>query len=73
MAWTPAIAAAECAGVPFRTHEYAHDRKAESYGLEAAEKLGIDPGRVFKTLVIEVDRVKFAKIPFTHAPAGAAR
>jgi len=25
------------------------------------------------TLVIEVDRVKFAKIPFTHAPSGAAR
>jgi hypothetical protein len=25
------------------------------------------------TLVIEVDRVKFAKIPFTHAPGGAAR
>ena len=52
---TPAIAAAERAGVPFRTHEYAHDRKAESYGLEAAEKLGLDPGRVFKTLVVEVD------------------
>jgi PPOX class probable F420-dependent enzyme len=29
------------------------------------------PGSV--TLVIEVDRAKFAKIPFTHAPAGAAR
>ena len=24
-------------------------------------------------LVIEVDRAKFAKLPFTHAPAGAAR
>ena len=55
MARTPAIVAAERAGVPFRTHEYAHDRKAESYGLEAAEKLGLDPGRVFKTLVVEVD------------------
>ena len=30
-----------------------------------------NPGSV--TLVIEVDREKFAKIPFTHAPAGAAR
>src|ERR1700730_8627257 len=55
MARTPAIAAAERAGVPFRTHEYAHDRRAESYGLEAAEKLGRAPGRVFKTLVVEVD------------------
>lgn len=25
------------------------------------------------TLVIEVDRAKFAKLPFIHAPAGAAR
>jgi hypothetical protein len=25
------------------------------------------------TLVIEVDRAKFAKLPFTHAPAAAAR
>jgi Cys-tRNA(Pro)/Cys-tRNA(Cys) deacylase len=55
VARTPAIAAAERAGVPFRTHEYAHDHKAESYGLEAAGKLGLDPGRVFKTLVVEVD------------------
>jgi PPOX class probable F420-dependent enzyme len=29
------------------------------------------PGSV--TLVIEVDRAKFTKIPFTHAPAGATR
>jgi Cys-tRNA(Pro)/Cys-tRNA(Cys) deacylase len=55
MASTPAIAAAERAGVAFRTHEYAHDPKAESYGLEAAEKLGLDAARVFKTLVVEVD------------------
>jgi Cys-tRNA(Pro)/Cys-tRNA(Cys) deacylase len=55
MARTPGIAAAEPAGVQFRTHEYARDAKAESYGREAAEKLGLDPGRVFKTLVIEVD------------------
>lgn len=24
-------------------------------------------------LVVEVDRARFAKLPFTHAPAGAAR
>jgi Cys-tRNA(Pro)/Cys-tRNA(Cys) deacylase len=55
MASTPAIAAAERAGVPFRTYEYGHDPKAESFGLEAAEKLGVDEARVFKTLVVEVD------------------
>jgi Cys-tRNA(Pro)/Cys-tRNA(Cys) deacylase len=55
MASTPAIAAAEREGVSFTLHEYAHDPAAESYGLEAAEKLAIDPARVFKTLVISVD------------------
>jgi Cys-tRNA(Pro)/Cys-tRNA(Cys) deacylase len=36
-------------------HEYEHDPAAASYGLEAAEALGIDPGRVFKTLVADLD------------------
>ncbi len=52
---TPAIVAAERAGVSFTLHEYALDVNASSYGLEAAEKLGIDPARVFKTLVADVD------------------
>ena len=52
---TPAIVAAERAGVSFTVHEYVHDPKASSYGLEAAERLGIDPARVFKTLVADVD------------------
>ena len=52
---TPAIAAAERAGIEYRVHEYEHDPRAESYGLEAAEKLGLDPAQVFKTLVVSVD------------------
>ncbi len=52
---TPAIAAAEQAGIPFRVHDYAHDPRAESFGSEAVEKLGLDPARVFKTLVADVD------------------
>ena len=52
---TPAIVAAERAGIAFSLHEYAHDPRADSYGLEAAEKLGLDPARVFKTLVADVD------------------
>jgi Cys-tRNA(Pro)/Cys-tRNA(Cys) deacylase len=54
MARTPAIAAAERAGLRFTLHEYEHDPAADSYGLEAAEKLGADPARVFKTLVVTV-------------------
>ena len=52
---TPAIVAAERAGIAFTVHEYPHNPKAASYGLEAAEKLGVDPARVFKTLVADVD------------------
>ena len=52
---TPAIVAAERAGIRFAVHEYAHDPRAESYGLEAAEALGVAPQRVFKTLLAAVD------------------
>ncbi|MCQ3829594.1 Cys-tRNA(Pro) deacylase [Microbulbifer elongatus] len=52
---TPAIKAAEKAKVKFQIHEYSHDPAAESYGLEAAEKLGLAPQRVFKTLVVSLD------------------
>jgi Cys-tRNA(Pro)/Cys-tRNA(Cys) deacylase len=52
---TPAVMAAQRAKVDFALHEYAHDPAAASYGLEAAEKLGVDPARVFKTLLAKVD------------------
>jgi Cys-tRNA(Pro)/Cys-tRNA(Cys) deacylase len=52
---TPATVAAERAGVPFEVHEYEHDVASSSYGLEAAERLGLDPARVFKTLLASVD------------------
>ena len=51
---TPAVAAAERAGIAFVLHEYAHDDGA-AYGEEAAAKLGVDPARVFKTLVVDRD------------------
>ena len=34
---------------------YDHDPRAAAFGLEAAEKLGVDPERVFKTLLASVD------------------
>jgi Cys-tRNA(Pro)/Cys-tRNA(Cys) deacylase len=52
---TPATRAARSAGVPYVLHEYEHDERAASYGLEAVEKLGVDAARVFKTLVADVD------------------
>ena len=51
----------------FTTHAYAHDPKHESYGLEAAEALGLDPATVFKTLVADVDgKLTVAIVPVEH-------
>jgi len=55
VAKTRGIAAAERAGIVHSVHSYEHDPKAESYGLEAAERLGVDPARVLKTLVVDLD------------------
>lgn len=52
---TPALVAVRRAGVEHRVHRYAHDPRATSYGLEAADALGVEPARVFKTLLADVD------------------
>ncbi|WP_417547281.1 Cys-tRNA(Pro) deacylase [Marinobacter segnicrescens] len=52
---TPAVDLVRKEGIAHTLHEYAHDPKSESYGTEAAEKLGLDPDQVFKTLVAETD------------------
>jgi Cys-tRNA(Pro)/Cys-tRNA(Cys) deacylase len=48
---TPAVDAARQAGIACQVLEYAHDPAAESFGMEAAAALGVDPPAVFKTLV----------------------
>lgn len=52
---TPATVALTRAGVSFTLHPYPHDPRATSYGLEAAQALGVAPARVFKTLVADLD------------------
>ncbi|WP_412544049.1 Cys-tRNA(Pro) deacylase [Longispora sp. K20-0274] len=52
---TPATALLARRKLTHVVHEYPHDPAAPSFGAEAVEALGIDPGRVFKTLVTEVD------------------
>lgn len=52
---TSATIALQRAKIPFRLHEYAHDPRRDSYGLEACEALGAPPESVFKTLVAAVD------------------
>lgn len=61
---TPATVALTKAGIDFTLHDYTHDPRAASYGLEAAEALGLDPRRVLKTLMASVDgRLAVAVVP----------
>ncbi|GAA0240950.1 Cys-tRNA(Pro) deacylase [Saccharothrix mutabilis subsp. mutabilis] len=63
---TPATALLDKQKVAHKLHAYDHDPRHESYGLEAAEALGIEPERVFKTLVAEVDgKLAVGVVPVT--------
>lgn len=63
---TPATALLDKQRVAHTLHSYEHDPRHESYGLEAAEALGLVPGRVFKTLVAEVDgKLAVGVVPVT--------
>jgi Cys-tRNA(Pro)/Cys-tRNA(Cys) deacylase len=67
---TRAVDTARRAGVLHTVHEYAHDARASlreggrGYALEAVEALGIEAGRVFKSIVVSVDgRLCMAVVP----------
>jgi Cys-tRNA(Pro)/Cys-tRNA(Cys) deacylase len=65
-AGTPATVALTSARVEWTPRAYEHDPAAASYGLEAAEALDVEPQRVFKTLVAEVDgQLTVAVVPVT--------
>lgn len=53
---TPATRALTEAGVEFTEHPYEHDPRADSYGLEAAEAIGVPSERVLKTLLAQTDQ-----------------
>ncbi len=52
---TRATQALDRAGIGYSLHAYAYDPDAPRIGLQAAEALGVDPGRVLKTLMAAVD------------------
>jgi Cys-tRNA(Pro)/Cys-tRNA(Cys) deacylase len=52
---TPATLALDRARVGYTLHPYHHDARADSYGEEAAAALGVEPDRIFKTLIAAVD------------------
>lgn len=70
MAATPGIAALVKAGVPHEVLTFQHDRREQSFGAEAVKALteaaGIEPGQIFKTLIVAVpDGLAVAIVPAT--------
>lgn len=55
-AGTSAILALQKAGITPVIHTYEHDERAQAWGLEAAQALGLDPTRVFKTLLVSHEK-----------------
>lgn len=63
---TPATVMLSTQGIPFTAHTYDHDPATTNYGLEAAAALNLDPDRVFKTLLADVDgRLVVGIVPVT--------
>ncbi|MEU3273393.1 Cys-tRNA(Pro) deacylase [Saccharomonospora sp. NPDC006951] len=63
---TPATALLGKKKIEHTLHSYDHDPRAESYGTEAAEVLGVEPAQVFKTLVADVDgKLTVGVVPVT--------
>lgn len=57
---TPAINVLKKAKSAHKVHQYHHDPDSTSYGEEAVEKMGQDPQRVFKTLLVKLDGKQLA-------------
>ena len=53
---TPALDLLKKVRAEHRIHSYEHDPKVASYGHEAAEKLGLAPAQVFKTLLASSEK-----------------
>jgi ybaK/ebsC protein len=66
VAGTPATVALTRAGIPFTERSYVHDPAVTDFGKEAADALGVEPERVFKTLLADVDgRLVVGIVPVT--------
>ncbi len=65
---TPATVALEHAAVPHTLHYYSHDPRAVSFGMEAAAALGVDPARLYKTLLVDSgDGLAVGVVPVEHS------
>ncbi|ENV12315.1 YbaK/EbsC protein [Acinetobacter schindleri NIPH 900] len=64
---TPACKLLKASKIEYSIHEYEHDANAKSFGLEAAEKLGLAVEEVFKTLLVTDEKQYFvAVLPVHH-------
>ena len=52
---TPATKQAQKAGIAYKIHQYEHDPAVQGYGEEAAQAMGVEAVRVFKTLLIALN------------------
>lgn len=63
---TPACKLLKFKKIDYSVHEYEHDATAKSFGLEAAEKLGLDVEEVFKTLMVTDEKNYYVAILPVH-------
>lgn len=56
---TPAINIAKKNKISYKIREYEHDPASESYGLEAAEKLGLSKGVIRDTHHLRFEKGEF--------------
>ena len=59
---TPACKILKAKKIDYSIHEYQRDPQAKSFGLEAAEKLGLSVQEVFKTLLVSDDKNYFVAV-----------
>lgn len=64
---TPALRAVLDADIWHRVYEYDHEDGVHGFGAEAADKLGIDPKRIFKTLVVKTSDGRLVNAVLTVA------
>lgn len=57
---TPALRALTASGIAFTPVEYAHRDGNHDFGAEAARETGIEPDRIYKTLVVSLGQNRLA-------------
>jgi Cys-tRNA(Pro)/Cys-tRNA(Cys) deacylase len=60
---TPATVQLTAAGATFTVHAFDHDGSDRGFGLAAADALGVEPERVFKTLLADVTDARGSAAP----------